>query len=323
MKAVVCPRYGPPEVLRICDVATPVPKNDELLIRVCATTVTSADCRVRSLNLPRGFGPLGRVALGMYRPRQPILGTELAGEVVQVGSAVSQYQVGDRVFAFPGGRMACHAEYRCVAANGPVAKIPSNLSYEQAAALCFGGSTMLDFYRRGRLMSGERVLVNGASGGVGTAAVQLAKHLGAHVTAVCSTRNIEMVQSLSADQVIDHTRDDFTRSANIYDVIVDTVGNAPFSRSGAALTREGRLLMLLAGLSDLLSVPWTNLRSDRVIIAGPTEERVEYVQQLADLAAAGKFLPVIDRCFAFEQIADAHQYVDRGRKRGNVVVNLV
>ena len=323
MTAVVCPRYGTPEVLRICDVATPVPKNDELLIRVCATTVTSADCRVRSLNLPRGFGPLGRVALGMYRPRQPILGTELAGEVVQVGSAVSQYQVGDRVFAFLGGRMACHAEYRCVAANGPVAKIPSNLSYEQAAALCFGGSTMLDFYRRGRLMSGERVLVNGASGGVGTAAVQLAKHLGAHVTAVCSTSNLEMVQSLGADQVIDRTRDDFTRSANIYDVIVDTVGNAPFSRSGAALTREGRLLMLVAGLSDLLSVPWTNLRSDRVIIAGPTEERVEYVQQLADLAAAGKFLPVIDRCFAFEQIADAHRYVDRGRKRGNVVVNLV
>ena len=132
-----------------------------------------------------------------------------------------------------------------------------------------------------------------------------------------------MVQSLSADQVIDHTRDDFTRSANIYDVIVDTVGNAPFSRSGAALTREGRLLMLVAGLSDLLSVPWTNLRSDRVIIAGPTEERVEYVQQLADLAAAGKFLPVIDRCFPFKQIADAHRYVDRGRKRGNVVVNLV
>jgi len=322
MKAIICRKYGPPEVLEMCEVATPVPKDDELLIRVCATTVTSGDWRVRSLILPPGFGLLARLALGITGPRQPILGTELAGEVVQTGSAVTNFQVGDQVFAFPGARMGCHAEYRCVAATGPVAKMPPNLSYEQAAALCFGGSTMLDFYRRGRLVSGERVLVNGASGGVGTAAVQLAKHFGAHVTAVCSTGNHEMVRSIGADDVIDYTREDFTRSGNTFDVIVDTVGNAPFSRSGVALVPSGRLLMLVAGLSDLLQVPWINLRSGKTIVAGPAEERVGYVQQLADLAAAGKFLPVIDRCYPFEQIVDAHRYVDQGRKRGNVGITF-
>jgi NADPH:quinone reductase-like Zn-dependent oxidoreductase len=219
--------------------------------------------------------------------------------------------------------MGCHAEYRCVAATGPVAKMPPNLSYVQAAALCFGGSTMLDFYRRGALSSGERVLVNGASGGVGTAAVQLAKHFGAHVTAVCSTGNLELVQSIGADRVIDYTREDFARNGSTYDVIVDTVGNAPFSRSGSALARGGRLLMLVAGLPDLLKVPWTNLRSGKTVVAGPCEERVEYVQQLADLAAAGHFLPVIDRRFPLEKIVDAHRYVDQGRKRGNVGISLV
>lgn len=322
MKAIVCRKYGPPEVLEMCEVATPVPKDNELLIRVCATTVTSADWRIRSFILPPGFGLMGRLALGITGPRQPILGTELAGEVVQTGNAVANFQVGDQVFAFPGAGMGCHAEYRCVAATGPVTKMPPNLSYEQAAALCFGGSTMLDFYRRGRLLSGERVLVNGASGGVGTAAVQLAKHFGAHVTAVCSTGNREMVRSIGADDVIDYTHEDFSRSGNTFDVIVDTVGNAPFSRSGSALKRGGRLLLLVAGLSDLLSVPWTNLRSGKTIVAGPAEERVEYVQQLADLAAAGQFLPVIDRCYPFGQIVDAHRYVDQGHKRGNVCVSM-
>lgn len=322
MKAVICRKYGPPEVLEMREMATPVPKPDELLIRIFAATVTSGDGRVRSLSLPPGFGPLGRLALGIMGPRQPVLGTELAGEVVQTGSAVTNFRVGDRVFAFPGFRMGCHAEYRCVAATGPVAKIPPNLSYEQAAGLCFGGSTMLDFYRRGALASGERVLVNGASGGVGTAAVQLAKHFGAHVTAVCSTANIEMVQSIGADAVIDYTREDFMQGQHSFDMIVDTVGNAPFSRSGAALVPGGRLLMLVAGLADLLAVPWTNLRSNKTIVAGPTQERAEYVRYMADLVAAGRFLPVIDRSFPFEQMVDAHRYVDQGHKRGNVVITF-
>ena len=306
----------------MCEMATPVPKHDELLIRIRATTVTTADWRVRSLILPQGFGLLGRLALGITGPRQPILGTELAGEVVQTGSAVKNFRVGDQVFAFPGAGMACHAEYRCVAETGPVAKMPPNLNYEQATALCFGGSTMLDFYRRGALANGERVLVNGASGGVGTAAVQLAKHFGAHVTAICSKGNVEMIRSIGADAVIDYTQQDFSRSGDSFDVIVDTVGNAPFSRSGSSLKPGGRLLMLVAGLWDLLQVPWINLRTGKTVVAGPVEERVEYLQQLATLAAAGTFLPVIDRCFPFEQIVEAHRYVDTGRKRGNVVITF-
>lgn len=300
----------------------PLPAKDELLIRVCATTVSSADWRVRSLSLPAGFGPMARIAFGIRKPRQPILGTELAGEVEAVGSEVTAFNPGDKVFAFPGGGMGCHVEYRCIAANGPVATKPANLSFEQAAALCFGGSTMLDFYRRAELKSGERVLVNGASGAVGTAAVQLAKHFGAHVTGVCSAANVELVRSIGADHVIDYTRDDFTRSGQTYDVIVDAAGTAPFSRSGRVLSRGGRLLLVLASLPELLKAPWVGITRTQKVIAGPVAERVEYVHQLAQLAAQGRFTPVIDRCYAFDEMREAHRYVDSGRKRGSVVVRV-
>lgn len=322
MKAAVYRRYGPPEVIEIGDVPKPVPKDHELLIRVRATTVSSADWRARSLRMPAGFGLLGRLFFGVTKPSQPILGSELAGDVEAVGSAVASFKVGDRVFAFPGGSMGCHAEYRCVAANGAVAPIPSNLTYEQAAALSFGGSTMLDFFRRGALRKGERVLVNGASGAVGSAAVQLAKNLGAHVTGVCSTANVELVRSLGADDVIDYTKRDFTQSGKAFDVIVDTVGTAPFSRSGASLSGGGRLLLLLASLPELLKAPWHTMTSGKRVIAGPAAERPEYVAELGELAAAGGFLPVIDRCYPLERIVDAHRYVDQGHKRGSVVVTL-
>ncbi len=298
----------------------PAPAKDELLIRVCATTVSSADWRVRSLELPSGFRLLGRVALGIRRPRQPILGTELAGEVEAVGSKVTTFKAGDKVFAFPGFRMGCYVEYRCIPADGPVALKPANLSYEQAAALSFGGSTMLDFFRRGALRRGERVLVNGASGAVGTAAVQLAKHFGAHVTGVCGTANLELVQSIGADQVIDYTKDDFSRSSQTYDVIVDAAGTAPFSRSGRVLSSGGRLLLVLAALTDMIKAPWVGITNTRKVIAGPAAERPQYLHQLAQIAAAGKFTPVVDRCYPFEEMRTAHRYVDTGRKRGNVVI---
>ena len=322
MTAVVCERYGSADLLAFVRVPCPTPKSNEILIRVLAATVTSADCRVRSLNLPRGFGLLGRLALGITGPRQSILGTELAGEIVQLGSAVTNFQVGDQVFAFFGARMGCHAEYRCMKATGSVAKIPSNLSVEQAAALCFGGSTMLDFYRRGRLVAGDQVLVNGASGGVGTAAVQLAKHFGAHVTAVCSTANVELLRAMGADRVIDYTQEDFMRSGWAFDVVVDAVGNAPFARSGALLRSGGRLLMLVPSLWDLLQAPLINLLTDKTVVAGPAEERSEYVQQLGRLGAAGHVLPLIDCCYPFERIADAYRYVDGGHKRGNVCISF-
>jgi NADPH:quinone reductase-like Zn-dependent oxidoreductase len=322
MKAIICERYGSPDVLQVKDIAKPVPGRHEVLIRVCATTVSSGDWRVRSLNVPAGFGLLSRLFLGLRGPRQRILGTELAGEIEAIGREVTRWKVGDQVLAFSGVRMGCHAEYRTMPEDGGLALKPANLDYEQAATLCFGGTTALDFFRRGKLRAGERVLINGASGGVGTAAVQLAKHLGADVTGVCSTANLELVRSLGADRVIDYTQQDFVQRGEKYDVIMDTAGTAPWSRSKHALAPGGRLLAVLGSLPELLQVPWVALTSDKRVIAGPAAERPEDVRHLAELAAAGHLRPVIDRRYRFEQIADAHRHVDTGRKRGSVVVTV-
>ena len=322
MKAIVYERYGPPEVLQLKEVEKPTPKDNEVLIKTHATTVTSGDWRVRSLNVPAGFGLIMRLVFGISRPKQPILGTELAGVIESVGKDVSKFKVGDQVFAFSDAAMGCYAEYKCMPEDGAVALKPSNLTYDEAAALSFGGTTALDFFRRGKLQSGERVLVNGASGGVGTAAVQLAKHFGADVTGVCSTANVELVRSLGASHVIDYTKEDFTQNGETYDVIVDTVGTAPFSRSKASLKEGGRLLLVLAGLPDMLQIPWVSMTSSKKIIAGPATGRAEDLRFLAELAEAGEFKPVIDRRYPFEQIAEAHRYVDTGRKKGNVVITL-
>ena len=322
MKAIVYERYGPPEVLQLKEVEKPTPKDNEVLIRTHATTVTSGDWRVRSLNVPAGFGLIMRLVFGVSRPKQPILGTELAGVVESVGKDVRKFKVGDQVFAFSDAAMGCHAEYKCMPEDGAVALKPPNLTYDEAAALSFGGTTALDFFRKGKLQSGERVLVNGASGGVGTAAVQLARHFGADVTGVCSTANVELVRSLGASHVIDYTKEDFTRNGETYDVIVDTAGTAPFSRSKASLKEGGRLLMVLGGLPDMLQIPWVSMTSSKKVIAGPAAGRAEDLRFLAGLAEAGEFKPVIDRRYPFERIAEAHSYVDTGRKKGNVVITL-
>lgn len=323
MKAVVCERYGPPEVLQLQEIAKPVPGDHEVLIKVRATTVTAGDWRVRSLTMPAGFGFVARLVLGYSKPRQPVLGSELAGDIEAVGKAVSQFKAGDRVIAFSGARMGCHAEYKCMPADGALALKPLNLDYEEAAAISFGGTTALDFFRRGKLQRGESVLVNGASGGVGTAAVQLARHFGAEVTGVCSGANLELVKSLGAAHVIDYTQADFTRNGKTYDVIVDTAGTAPFSRCQHALKAGGRLLLVLSGLPEMLRAPWVSLTSDKKVIAGPAAERAEDLRFLAALAEAGNYKPVIDRRYPFEQITEAHRYVDSGRKRGNVVITLM
>ncbi len=322
MKAIVYERYGPPDVLQLKEVEKPIPKDNEVLIRIHATTVTSGDWRVRSLNVPVGFGLISRLVFGVSRPRQPILGTELAGEIESVGKSVSKFKVGDQVFAFSGAGMGCHAEYKCMPENGAVALKPPNLTYHEAAALSFGGTTALDFLRRGKLQSGEKVLVNGASGGVGTAVVQLAKYFGADVTGVCSTVNVELVRSLGANHVIDYTAEDFAQNGETYDVIVDTVGTAPHSRSKGSLKERGRLLLVLGGLPDMLKIPWVSMTSTKKVIAGPARERAEDLLFLAELAKAGQFKPVIDRRYPFEQIAEAHRYVDTGRKKGNVIITL-
>jgi len=322
MKAVVYERYGPPEVLELRDVEKPTPREGEILIRVRATTVTSGDHRVRSLDVPAGFGLLSRLMLGVFGPRQRILGSELAGDVEAVGRGVRSFKVGDAVIAYAGAKMGCHAEYRCMPEGGPVAPKPARLSYEEAAALPFGGVTALHFLRRGNVQRGEKVLVNGASGAVGTACVQLARHLGAEVTGVCSTANVELVRSLGAAHVIDYTREDFTRNGRTYDVIVDTAGTAPFSRCKASLAARGRLLLVLASLPDMLRSPCVSLSSDKKVIGGVALGSRDDLRHLAELAEAGELEPVVDRRYPLEQIAEAHRYVDTGRKKGSVAVTV-
>lgn len=322
MKAVVYERYGPPEVLQIKELTKPTPKDNEILVKIHATTVTSGDWRVRSLNVPFGFKLIMRLVFGISRPKQPILGTELAGVIEAVGKDVSKFKIGDSIFAFSDATMGCYAEYICMPESGAIALKPSNINNEQAAALSFGGMTALDFFKRAKLQRGESVLINGASGAVGTAAVQLARYFGAEVTGVCSTTNLELVRSLGASHVIDYTQEDFTQNGKTYDIIVDTVGTAPFSRSKASLKEAGRLLMVLAGLPEMLQAPWVSITSSKKAIAGPTATRVEDLRFIAKLAEMGEFKPVIDRRYPFEQIVEAHRYVDTGRKKGNVVITL-
>lgn len=322
VRAITYTKYGPPEVLQIEEVVKPSPGDKEVLIKTHATTVTTGDCRVRSLNVPVGFGLISRLVFGISKPRQPILGLEIAGEIESVGKDVSKFKVGDQVFALSDTAMGCYAEYKCMPEDGAVASKPPNLTYEEAAALSFGGTTALVFFRRGKLQKGEKVLVNGASGGVGTAAVQLAKHFEAEVTGVCSTTNIELVKSIGAHHVIDYTKEDFTDNGITYDIIVDTVGTAPYNKIIDSLKDGGRLLMVLGGLPDMLQIPWVLMTRNKKIIAGPAGGRAEDLHFLADLAEKGEFKPVIDRQYPFEQIAEAHRYVETGRKKGNIVIPL-
>jgi len=322
MKAIVYEHYGAPEVLQLRDLEKPTPKDNEVLIKTHATTVTSADWRVRSLTVPTGFGLITRLVFGVLRPKQTILGTELAGVVEAVGKNVTKFKRGDQIFAFSDVAMGCYVEYKCMPENGLISLKPANLTYEEAASLSFGGTTALDFLRRGKLQRGESILINGASGGVGTAVVQLAKHFGAEVTGVCSSANVDLVRSLGASHIIDHTKEDFTQNGKSYDVIVDTVGTAPYARSKSSLKQGGRLLMVLAGLPDMIWIPWVSMTSSNKLIAGPASSRAEDLRFLAELAQAGEFKSVIDRCYRFEQIVEAHRYVDTGRKKGNVVVTL-
>jgi NADPH:quinone reductase-like Zn-dependent oxidoreductase len=311
-----------PDVLEVSEVAKPVPKDNEVLIKVRATTVTSGDWRARSLSMPAGFGLIARLVFGISKPRQPILGSELAGVVESTGKDVTKFKTGDEVFAFSDARMGAHAEYKTMPEDGAVALKPANLTFEEAAALSFGGTTALIFLRRGKIQKGEKVLVNGASGAVGTAVVQLAKHFGADVTGVCSTANLELVTSIGADKVIDYTREDFTKNGETYDIIVDTAGTAPFSRCKGSLKEGGRLLKVLGTLPDLLQAPLASLTGSKRVIAGPVWGSAEDLRFLAELAEAGEYKPVIDRSYPFEQMADAHCRVDAGHKRGNVVVTL-
>ena len=270
--------------------------------------------------MPPGFGLIARLIFGFARPRQTVLGSELAGTVEAIGTDVTKFTVGDRVFAFTGSALGCYAEFKCMPEDDNVVCMPSSLTFAQAAALSFGGTTALDFFRKGELSEGEHVLINGASGGVGTMAVQVAKHLGARVTGVCSDSNIELVRSLGADHVIDYAKQDFAKLGTKYDVIMDTVGTAPYLRSKTCLKNNGRLLLVLGGVSDMLRAPLVSMTSKRRIVAGPAAERLDDLQLLARLAKSEKLKPVIDRQYPLEEIVEAHRHVDSGRKAGNVVI---
>jgi NADPH:quinone reductase-like Zn-dependent oxidoreductase len=322
MRAITYSQFGSPEVLELREIPKPVPKNREVLIKVRATTATAGDWRARTRHLPKGFGLVGRLFFGVSRPRQPILGSELSGDVDSVGSAVRTFKAGDQVFAFTGARLGYYVEYKCMPEGGALALKPATLSYEETAAMPYGGTTALAFLRKAKIRSGDNVLINGASGGVGSAAVQLAKYFGAHVTGVCGTGNVEMVRSIGADTVIDYTKEDFTRTGEAYDIIVDTAGTAPFSRSKGSLRKGGRLLLVLATLPDMLQIPWVSMTGSTRVIAGPVGGGAEELRFLAGLAESGRFRPVIDRRYPFDRIVEAHRYLDTGRKRGTVVVTV-
>ena len=255
MKVWACRAYGGPDALALEERRVPTPKDDEVLVKIRATTVASADMRIRSMKLPRGFGLLGRLALGLTKPRKPVLGTEFSGVVAAVGKSVTGFKPGDAVIGFPGGAMGCHAEYRVMQITKPIALKPTNLSFEEAASLPFGAVTALDYLRKAKLKPGERLLVIGASGAVGSAMVQLGKHMGAIVTGVTSTRNVELVHSLGADTVIDYNSADFIKTGMSWDVIADTVAASSFAKCLPVLNEQGRYLAIAGGLPDLLARP--------------------------------------------------------------------
>lgn len=322
MKAAVYTRYGAPGVVQLAEVEQPQPKANQLLVKVHASCVNSADVRLRSLRMPLGFGLISRLVFGMRAPRRPILGVDLAGTVVAVGSEVSRFNPGDAIIALTGLTMGAHAEYVCLDANGAIAHKPVQLDFNQAATLVFGGTTALDFLRRGQLKAGDSILINGASGAVGCAALQLARHYGAHITAVCSDNNRDLVRRLGADEVVDYQREDFTRSGERYDLIMDTQGNAPWAESCRALAPRGKLLAVCATLPQMLQSLYLPLWERERVIAGPCAERASDLAELAALADAGILQPVIDRTYSLAQIAEAHAYVDGGHKQGSVVISI-
>ncbi len=321
MRAAVYEKYGPPEVVRIVEVKQPVAKDDEVLIRIHATSVNSGDSRMRSLNVPKGFGVIVRLVFGIFAPRNPVLGMEFAGTIEAVGRDVTKFKVGDEVFS--SCMFGAHAEYRVTKQDAAIALKPENLSFEEAAALSFGGTTALFFLKeKGNIKCGDKVLINGASGAVGIAAIQLAKHFGAHVTAVCSASNSELVTSLGADRVIDYAREDFAENGEVYDIIMDNVGNAPWSRSRGSLTPTGRLMLVVAGLPQMLQAVFVSRKDGRQALAGTPGDSAQTLQILGKLAQEGELKPLIDKVYPLEEIAKAHAYVDSGRKRGSVVITL-
>ena len=306
MKAIICTKYGSPEVLQLREVEKPIPKDNEILIKIKATAVNSGDYRIRKAD------PFAvRFFFGLTKPKN-ILGGVLSGEVESIGKDVKRFKVGDEVFGSIGMSFGAYAEYKCLPENATLAIKPNSFSHEEAAVIPFGGNTALFFIKKAKISKGQKVLIYGASGAVGTAAIQLAKVFGAHVTGVCSGANIDLVKSLGADTVIDYTKEDFTRNGMAYDVIFDL----------KALTEKGVLILASAGISEMLQGLWISMTSGRKVITGVISENTEDMIFIKQLMEEGKIKSVLDRTYNLEQIAEAHTYVEEGHKKGNVAIKV-
>jgi NADPH:quinone reductase-like Zn-dependent oxidoreductase len=319
MKAIVYNEYGAPDVLQIKEIEKPTPKNNEVLIKIFATTATSGDSRLRRAD------PFAvRFYNGIMKPHKiKVLGNEFAGEIEAIGKDVKLFKIGDKVFGQAGLTLGTYADYICLPETGTIGLKPSGLSFEEATAIPFGGDTALHFLKAGNIRSGLKVLIYGASGSIGTAAIQIAKSFGAEVTGVCSHENATLIKSLRADNVIDYTQEDFTKNGQTYDIIFDTLGKSPFSGSVKSLKPNGIYLRAVhMALSSIIQGLWTTMTSTKKVIGGIATEKKENLLFLKELIEAGKLKPVIDKYFPFEQIVEAHKYVDKGHKKGNVVITL-
>ena len=322
MKAAVYRQFGPPEAVRVEEMAKPLPGSGEVLVKVHAGTVSAADHRARGRDVPRGLGMLAALSLGIFKPRHSVLGMDIAGVVEAVGANVTKFRPGDAVIAMLGASFGGHAEYACVPEGGAITAKPRNMTFEEAVTLVFGGLTALVFFSRATITPGDRVLVNGASGAVGTAAVQLAKQLGAQVTGVSSAVNAHLVASLGADRVLDYSAGDFTTGDERYDVVMDCVGNLPFERAAASIKPGGALLLVVADLRGIVLAPWRSRASGKLVTAGSVKYTAEDLAFLVRLAERGQYQAVRDRTYDLADVVEAHRFVDAGRKRGNVVLRM-
>jgi NADPH:quinone reductase-like Zn-dependent oxidoreductase len=322
MRAVVWTRYGPPDVLQLQEVEKPTPKDNEVLIKVHAATVTAGDCEVRRLQFPFMLGFLMRMYVGIRRPKRvTILGQELAGEIEAIGKDVTLFKEGDQVLASTGFNFGSYAEYKCLPEDSVMVHKPANMTFEEAASLPLGGLESLHFLGKANIQRGQKVLINGAGGSIGTYGVQLAKSLGGEVTGVDSAGKLDMLRSIGADHVIDYTKEDFTKSGQTYEVIFDVVGKSHFSRSMKSLNEGGFYLIANPRLSYLLRKRWSS--GTKNVITEVTEQKAEDLLFLKGLVEEGKIKSVIDRSYPLEQVADAHRYVETGEKKGNVIIDVV
>ncbi len=317
MKAIVYTSYGSPEVLQLKEVEKPIPAKNEILIRIKATAVNSGDCRLRAAD------PFAvRFFFGLFKPKKTILGSVFSGEVEQTGASVTMFKKGDQVFGSSGMRFGAYAQYVSLPETATMALKPEQLSHQEAAVIPFGGNTALHFIKKAGIKPGQKVLIYGASGSVGTAAIQLAKQAGAVVTGVCSTANMSLVKSIGADKVIDYTKEDFSQNGETYDMIMDTVRKMPYKKGLQSLTKNGILILSAAGISEMLKGIWTSLTSSKKVLIGVISENTDGLLFLKNLLESGNYKPVIDKTYKLEQLAEAHAYAEKGHKKGNIAITI-